>query len=105
MAAVILARCSSASVPANRSPHRSTRSSTCSVVNRSASPDPTSSQPTGVETVGSSRARSEYGATVVFAELFWLQSTNTLPPRTAFVMRDTISAGCAFSSRSATQCA
>ena len=59
----------------------------------------TSAQVIGVETVGSGRARSEYGATVVFAALFWLQSTSTLPWRSAFVMSDTTSFGCSFSSR------
>ena len=39
----------------------------------------TSSQRSGVETVGIGFARSEYGATVVFAGLFWLQSMKTLP--------------------------
>ena len=38
----------------------------------------TSSQVSGVDTVGCGRARSEYGATVVLAGLFWLQSTKHL---------------------------
>ena len=40
----------------------------------------TSSQVTGVDTVGCSRARSEYTETVVLCSSFWLQSTNTFPP-------------------------
>jgi len=61
----------------------------------------TSSQLTGVETVGNWRARSEYGATVVLEPLFWLQSTRTLPVRSALVIRDTARRGCSRSSRSA----
>src|SRR5580692_8652385 len=41
----------------------------------------TSSHVTGVDAVGSGRARSEYTQTVVFDELFWLQSMRTLPSR------------------------
>ena len=44
-------------------------------------PSPTSSQVSGADTVGSAPARSEYGATVVLAALFWLQSMKTLPGR------------------------
>ena len=62
-----------------------------SAPSRSAS---TSSQPSGVDTVATGRARSEYGATVVFAVLFWLQSTSTLPGRSAFSIRHTTSLGC-----------
>ena len=39
----------------------------------------TSSQRSGVETVGRSLARSEYTQTVVLCSSFWLQSTSTLP--------------------------
>jgi hypothetical protein len=70
------------------------------VVNRSSagSSDPsrtasTSSHPIGVDTVAPARARSEYGATVVFAGLFWLQSMSTLPGRSAFSIRQTTSSG------------
>ena len=62
----------------------------------------TSSQVTGVETVGRSFARSEYTLTVVLCSSFWLQSISTLPPRSDFVMRDTTCFGCCFSSSSAT---
>jgi len=55
---------------------------------RSARPSLTSSQVTGVDTVGVLIARSEYGATVVLAALFWLQSMNTLPRRNGLAMRD-----------------
>src|SRR5918995_643156 len=61
----------------------------------------TSSQVTGAETVGSSRPRSEYGATVVFAALFWLQSTSTLPARARFSMREITRSRCSISRRSA----
>ena len=53
----------------------------------------TSSQPIGVDTVAPSRARSEYGATVVFAGLFWLQSMSTLPGRSTFSIRHTTESG------------
>ena len=46
----------------------------------------TSSHVTGVDTVGSGRARNEYGAIVVLWWAFWLQSTKTLPGRTAFAI-------------------
>ena len=61
----------------------------------------TSSQLTGVETVGNWRARSEYGATVVLEPLFWLQSMSTLPARSFLVIRDTARPGHSRSSRSA----
>src|SRR5687768_4716465 len=64
--------CSVVSTGSNRSPIAATRSSTSSLVNRSSSsPEAhasTSSHATGVDTVGSSRARREYGAIVV---LWW----------------------------------
>ncbi len=41
---------------------------------------------TGVDTVGSCRARSEYGAIVVLWWAFWLQSTNTLPGRSTLAI-------------------
>ena len=41
----------------------------------------TSSQVSGVDAVGVGWARSEYGATVVFAAAFWLQSMKILPGR------------------------
>ena len=44
---------------------------------------------------GCGSARNEYGATVVLAAAFWLQSMNTLPGRSAFAIRDTTSFGCA----------
>ncbi len=45
-----------------------------------------SSQVRGAATVGCARPRKEYGEIVVFLPLFWLQSRNTFPPRTAFDM-------------------
>src|SRR5207253_5930778 len=57
----------------------------------------TSSQVTGVETVGSSLARSEYTQMVVLCSSFWLQSTNTFPLRTAFDMFDVTRSTCSFS--------
>ena len=45
-----------------------------------------------------SRPRSEYGAIVVFAELFWLQSRNTLPARRLFVIVAVTCLGIVFSS-------
>ena len=72
----------------SRSPYSSTRSSTSAASNwRPASPTApasTSSQVSGVDTVGVGWARSEYGATVVFAAAFWLQSMNTLPGRSSW---------------------
>ena len=74
-------------------------SATASAGSRSA--DATSHR-SGVETVGRSRARSEYTATVVLCSSFWLQSTKTLPARRRFVMRDVIVSGDVRSSVSAT---
>ena len=45
----------------------------------------TSSHVTGVDTVGRSRARSEYTQTVVLCSSFWLQSMKTLPLRSVLV--------------------
>ena len=59
----------------------------------------------GAATVGSSRPRSEYGAIVVLAALFWLQSTNTLPARRLLVMVAVTSLGIACSSCCATRLA
>ena len=53
----------------------------------------TSSQVTGVDTVGSGRARSEYGAIVVLATWFWLQSMRTRPLRSSFFMLATTRSG------------
>ena len=61
----------------------------------------TSSQVSGVDTHGSGRARRAYGATVVLAALFWLQSTKTLPRRSSLRICETTSLGCDFSSRCA----
>jgi hypothetical protein len=61
----------------------------------------TSPQVTGVETVGCSRARSEYGAMVVLDPLFCDQSMRTLPGRADFVIRDTTRRGSSRSSRCA----
>ena len=61
----------------------------------------TSSHFTGVETVGCSRARNEYTATVVLCSSFWLQSTRTFPVRTCFFMSETTSSGCSCSSNCA----
>ena len=52
----------------------------------------------GAATVGSGRPRNEYGATVVFDALFWLQSTKTLPSRTLFAIVDVTDFGEACSS-------
>ena len=65
------------------------RSSTSSGVNANAPGSRhrrTSTHVTGVATVGTSRPRTEYGAIVVLAGLFWLQSMKTLPSRRAFVV-------------------
>ena len=56
----------------------------------------------GVDTVGRSRARNEYGAIVVFAGLFCDQSMNTFPGRCAFAIVDTTSFGCSCANRCAT---
>ena len=58
----------------------------------------TSSHVTGVDTVGSGRARSEYGAIVVLWWAFWLQSTKILPGRTAFAIIVVTCLGSCFSS-------
>src|ERR687893_748516 len=92
---------------ANRSPWRSTRSSTSAESNVSMSASfaarasSTSSQVTGVDTVGRSFARSEYTHTVVLCSSFCDQSTNTLPWRSSLAMFDTTSSGCCFSTSSA----
>src|SRR3954471_15700162 len=96
--------CSSSTTGANRSPWRSTRSSTSaeSNVSRPASSlaraSSTSSQVTGVETVGRSLARSEYTHTVVLCSSFCDQSISTLPWRRSLRMSDTTVSGCCFSS-------
>src|SRR5215831_9251486 len=77
---------------ASRSPCSATRSSTSPLVNTRSSRRvhcSTSSQVTGVDTVGRLRARSEYGAIVVLWALFWLQSMRTLPGRSDLVIRET----------------
>src|SRR3712207_9108204 len=59
----------------------------------------TSSHVSGVEAVGDGWARSEYGATVVLAALFWLQSMKTLPGRSTLAIFAVIEPGtCADSS-------
>src|SRR5215472_11830561 len=74
----------------NRSPICSTRCSTASESktrksgSRASRQPATSSHVTGVETVGRSRARSEYTLTVVLYSSFWLQSISTLPSRSVF---------------------
>src|SRR5690349_3143889 len=95
---------------ASRSPCHSTRSSTAVAVNCRTGSSPsaisaTSSQVSGVEAVGNSWARSEYGATVVFAALFWLQSMKTLPGRTALAILAVIDPGTRAASSSATRLA
>ena len=55
----------------------------------------TSAGVTGVDTVGSGRARSEQAATVVLVGMLWLQSMSTLPARRSRRMLDTTSSGCA----------
>jgi flagellar motor switch/type III secretory pathway protein FliN len=96
---------------ANRSPARSTRSSAASGENtspRSSSSStaaPSSSQVTGIETVGTSRARIEYTHTVVLCRSFWLQSTNTLFFRRSFRMLEVIPFGSSRSIRFAISCA
>ena len=62
---------------------------------RSPPPPPTSRASTPS---GWGRARSEYTATVVLWRLFWLQSTNTFPGRTAFDIVVTTRFGCCCSS-------
>src|SRR5690606_4278418 len=96
--------CTNVRVSAKRPPRRSTRSNTSSGSNDSGAPPAaatTSCHVAGVETVGRSFARSEYGALVVLCRLFCDQSTNTLPGRNAWVMFDTTLSGCCFSSRCA----
>src|SRR5258708_39841037 len=91
--------CLMVSTGANRSPTFLTRSRTwaASKTSREASfffrHFSTSSQLTGVETVGLSRARSEYTAMVVLWSSFWLQSTKTLPVRIAFFISETTISG------------
>src|SRR5207245_9588899 len=53
----------------------------------------TSSQVTGIDTVGRSRARSEYTQTVVLCGSFWLQSRSTFPERSDFFIFETTSCG------------
>ena len=65
----------------------------------------TSSQVTGVDTVGRGRARSEYTATVVLCRLFWLQSMKTLPGRAFLAIVDVTRSPWCFSSTWATACA
>jgi hypothetical protein len=62
-----------------------------------------SSQSRGAATHGISRPRSEYGAIVVFAGWFWLQSTSTLPGRRLLVIRETTSRGMSRSRASASR--
>src|SRR5205814_4841800 len=84
--------CFNSSTGAKRSPIFSTRDNVLSERNfkRSAffffRQFATSSQVTGVETVGSSLARKLYTQIVVLCSSFWLQSTNTFPLRSAFDM-------------------
>ena len=54
-----------------------------------------SSHVRGAATVGRAFPRSEYGLTVVFFPLFWLQSMNTRPVRSAFAMTAVMLSGCA----------
>src|SRR5208337_2633730 len=100
--------CFSFSTGSKRSPIFSTRAST-SLASKTKRPASfffsacsTSSQVTGVDTVGCSRARSEYTEIVVLCWSFWLQSTRTLLVRTAFFMSETTNSGCSCSSRRAT---
>src|SRR5438552_5516357 len=92
--------CLSFSTGSKRSPIFSTRARTLSERNfrRSAlfffRQLATSSQVTGVETVGSSLARSEYTQMVVLCSSFWLQSTNTFPLRTDFDMLEVTRSPC-----------
>jgi len=53
----------------------------------------TSSQWSGVDTVGSSMARSDHTHTVVLWASFWLQSTSTLPARKSLRIEATTSSG------------
>src|SRR5207247_10311653 len=82
--------CLSLSTSSKRSPIFSTRVRVLSERNFSSSAFfffrqlATSSQVTGVETVGSSLARSEETQTGVVCSSFWLQSTNTVPFLTDF---------------------
>ena len=60
--------------------------------------DASSRQVRGTATVGRKRPRSEYGQMVVLLPLFWLQSTSTLPVRSAFFMSLTTRSGWSASS-------
>src|SRR5437763_367690 len=80
---------------ARRSPYSSIRASTSPARTGRTAPLSTSAQSRGAETVGIGSARSEYGATVVLAALFWLQSMNTLPGRRFLVILAVICFGCA----------
>ena len=71
----------------------SNRSSTSPSAHRS-----TSSHDTGVETVGSGRARKEYGAIVVLWWAFWLQSTKIFPGRSTLAITVVTCLGSCFSS-------
>src|SRR5207302_4280048 len=99
--------CLSFSTGSKRSPNLSTRSNTCGASKTSRlgsfflNVRSTSSQVTGVETVGRSRARSEYTAMVVLCSSFWLPFTKTLLVRRAFFMSDTIKSRCSCSNRRA----
>src|SRR5207237_1249007 len=84
---------------AKRSPRRSTRRKAASASKESRKGSfarmhsRTSSQVIGSETVGRSRARSEYTQTVVLCGSFWLQSTRTFAERSDFFMFETTSCG------------
>src|SRR5664279_295095 len=103
--------CFNFSTGSNRSPYFLARANTSSDSNTSKVGSPflrqfsTSSHFTGVETVGRSFARNEYTHTVVLWSSFWLQSTSTLPVRSAFFMSETTSSGCCRSSNRASSCA
>src|SRR6187397_1981586 len=77
----------------------------CSSPSGSSAPASTSSQVTGVATVGSSRPRSEYGESVVFAPAFCDQSRKTFPDRLDLVMVAVTSLLCSSPRSSATSLA
>ena len=70
-----------------------TRSSTSSMRRCARSGAAISSHVRGAATVGCPRPRREYGLTVVLEALFWLQSRNTFPARSALRIREMTRSG------------
>jgi hypothetical protein len=54
------------------------------MVKSSVSTSGSSAQVTGVDTVASGRARTEYADAIVRSRAFWLKSRNTFSPRSSF---------------------